>query len=91
MVESIVGEKTLLAPCLFRLHDNVESANRRALAQAASIGAISFRVFEGNIAALRRTASAPVPSDGKMARAPIETVLSSAGLAVLQISVRRET
>ena len=84
-----VGEKKLLAPGCPRLHDNVDRqiAARFAQARVRSREIVAARRPKGMSTATSSNSHCAGPAEGKMARAPSTTVLSSAGLAGLQISV----
>ncbi len=83
-----VGEKKLLAPRRLGLHDNVDRQVAARLAQAGFDGVdVVASATKGISTATSSNSHCAGPAEGKMARAPSTTVLSSAGLAGLQISV----
>ena len=84
-----VGQKKLLAPGDLRLHDNVDRQIAARLAQAVRRwrAMSSARLSKGISTATSSNSQCAGPAEGRMARAPSTTVLSSAGLAGLQISV----
>ena len=87
-----VGQKKLLAPRRLRLHDDVD---RQVAAHLAQTGFDGMEAFGENLASATKGISTATssnsqcagPAEGNTARAPSTTVLSSAGLAGLQISV----
>ena len=83
-----VGQKKLLAPARLRLHHNVDRQIAARLAQAVRRWrAISSLPVKGMSTATSSNSHRAWPGEGRMARAPSTTVLSSAGSAGLQISV----
>ena len=82
-----VGEKKLLAPQRLRLHDNVDRQVAARLAQAGAMAPMSSLPAKGMSTATSSNSHCAGPGEGRMARAPSTTVLSSAGSAGLQMSV----
>ena len=83
-----VGQKKLLAPESPGLHDNVDRQITARLAQAVLDGPdVVVAASKGISTATSSNSHCAGPAEGRMARAPSTTVLSSAGSAGLQISV----